>query len=237
LPRLWADRQKIEFGVHRKMTAVLMTPDGPGPFPGILLLHTAGGLESADLDYAQRLTREGYVVLAPYFLRAYPAFTLLKIGRREIFTTNGQSIYDDFVDGLSLLRAHPRVRGRKVGAIGFSAGGYFAVWLAATNQVQAAVSYYGALTAAGGDDNLVRFRKLFNRTSAPVLILHGTADLTVPFSSAVRLDAILTAAQTPHEFYRYPVGHRFDRDLGDDNPVPEEAWRRTRAFFRQTLEN
>ena len=153
LPRLWADRQKIEFGVHRKMTAVLMTPDGPGPFPGILLLHTAGGLESADLDYAQRLTREGYVVLAPYFLRAYPAFTLLKIGRREIFTTNGQSIYDDFVDGLSLLRAHPRVRGRKVGAIGFSAGGYFAVWLAATNQVQAAVSYYGALTAAGGDDD------------------------------------------------------------------------------------
>ncbi len=175
-------------------------------------------------------------MLAPYFLRAYPAFTLLKAGRRQIFTTHGPSIYDDLVAGLAVLRAQPKVRGSRVGAVGFSAGGFFAVWLAATGQVQAGVSYYGALTAAGGDDRLERYRRLFNRASSPVLILHGTEDGTVPFAAAVTLDAILTAAQTPHEFYRYPVEHRFDRDGAPESVrAAADAWQRTRAFLAGTL--
>lgn len=231
-----ADTRDVEFGVHRKMSGVLMAPDGPGPYPGVLLMHTAMGLESADTDYAARLNREGYVVLCPRFLAAYPAFTLLKVGRRAIFTTHGQDIYDDFVNGIALLKADPRVRGSKIGAVGFSAGGFFAVWLAATGQVQAGVSYYGALTAAGGDDNLNRYRQLFTARSSPVLIMHGTHDMTVPFESAVMLDEILTRAGTPHEFYRYSVGHRFDRSVLDAaSSAPEDAWRHTRAFFERYL--
>jgi carboxymethylenebutenolidase len=231
-----AETSAVEFGVHRRMSAELMMPDGPGPFPAILLLHTAAGMEAYDLDYARRLKGEGYVVLAPYFLRAYPAFTLLKAGRRQIFTTHGPSIYDDLVAGLALLRAERKVSGKRVGAVGFSAGGFFAVWLAATGQVQAGVSYYGALTAAGGDDQLERYRRLFNHASSPVLILHGTEDGTVPFAAAVMLDSILTAAQTPHEFYRYPVGHRFDRyGVPASERAAADAWQQTRAFLARTL--
>jgi len=55
----FADSTSIRVGVNKNMEAQLMTPDGPGPYPAILLLHTSGGLQAADLDYAKRLVAQG----------------------------------------------------------------------------------------------------------------------------------------------------------------------------------
>ena len=79
-----------------------------------------------------------------------------------------------------MLRANPKVAGGKVAAIGFSNGGYFAMWLAGAGKVDAGVSYYGALSGAGSDKTLSRFKSTFSANSSPVLILHGTSDRTVP---------------------------------------------------------
>lgn len=229
-----ADSTSIKVGVNKNMDAQLMTPDGPGPYPAILLLHTSGGLQAGDLEYAKRLVKEGYVVLVPAFLDAYG---IRANTRQSTFTTSAQPIYADFVASLELLRSNNKVNGRKLGAIGFSNGGYFALWLAATGQVQAGVSYYGALTGAGTDRSLDRFRQAFTNTSAPVLVLHGTNDSTVPVLKAVELDAILTAAQTPHEFQQYAgAEHRFERESGSSNgAAAADAWQRTQAFLNKIL--
>jgi len=216
------------------MSAVLMTPDGPGPYPAILVLHTSGGVESADLEFGKRLVREGYVVLIPYFLQAYG---IQPKSRGETFTTYAQAIYSDFVASLNLLRNNPKVDGKRLGAIGFSNGGYFALWLAATGQVQAGVSYYGALTGAGTDRSLGLFREVFTSSSAPVLVLHGDKDSTVPVAKAIELDSILTAAKSSHEFQQYHgAEHRFDRDGGASNKAAAaDAWQRTKTFLSTTL--
>jgi carboxymethylenebutenolidase len=216
------------------MAAILMTPDGPGPYPALLVLHTSGGMECADTDFAKRMVNEGYVVLVPYFLQAYGIQPKM---RAEAFTTYAQDIYSDFVAGLNLLRNNPKVDGKKLGAIGFSNGGYFALWLAATDQVQAGVSYYGALTGAATDRSLGLFREVFTSGSAPVLILHGDKDSIVPVEKAILLDSILTAAQSPHEFHQYPgAGHRFERDGGASNKAAAaDAWQRTKDFLSKTL--
>lgn len=229
-----ADAGSIKVGVNKNMDAQLMTPDGPGPYPAILLLHTSGGLQSADLDYAKHLVAVGYVVLVPAFLDAYG----IRARTRQLtFTTYAQPIYADFVASLDLLRSNDKVDGRKLGAIGFSNGGYFALWLAATGQVRAGISYYGALTGAGTDRSLSRFRQVFTNTSAPVLILHGTDDSTVPVAKAIELDSILTAAQSRHEFRQYPgAEHRFDRDGGAGNEAAAaDAWQRTQGFLNKNL--
>ncbi|MDO8598392.1 MAG: dienelactone hydrolase family protein, partial [Sulfuricaulis sp.] len=225
-----ADSTTLKVGVNKNMNAHLMTPDGPGPYPAILVLHTSGGLQSGDLEFAKRLAQEGYVALVPAFLEAYG---IQAKTRQESFTTHAQSIYADFVASLDLLRRSAKVDGKKLGAIGFSNGGYFALWLAATGQVQAGVSYYGALSGAGTDRSLSRFRQAFTNSSAPVLVLHGTNDSTVPVRSAIELDSILTAAQSPHEFHQYPdAEHRFDRDRGAGNETAAaDAWWRTQAFL------
>jgi carboxymethylenebutenolidase len=235
LPAL-ADSTSIRVGVNKNMEAQLMTPDGPGPYPAILLLHTSGGLQAADLDYAKRLVAKGYVVLVPAFLDAYG---IRARTRKLTFTTYAQPIYADLVASLNLLRSDGKVDGRKLGAIGFSNGGYFALWLAATGEVQAGISYYGALTGAASDRSLSRFRQVFTSTSSPVLLLHGSDDSTVPARKAIELDSILTAAHSRHEFHQYPgAEHRFDREGGAANEAAAaDAWQRTQAFLDRNLKD
>lgn len=229
-----AETKTIKVGVNKNVNAYLMTPDGPGPYPAILVLHTSGGLQPGDLEFAKRLVKEGYVALVPEFLDAYG---IRPKTRKTAFTNYAQTIYLDFIASLDQLRNFKIVDGKKMGAVGFSNGGYFAVWLAATNQVQAGVSYYGALNGAGTDGSLSRFRLAFTSASAPVLILHGTNDSTVPIANATVLDSIMADAHSPHELIQYPgAEHRFDRDGGIGNEAAAvDAWQHTQAFLNNIL--
>lgn len=229
-----ADSTTIKVGVNQNMSAQLMVPDGPGPYPAILLLHTSGGLQSGDLEYAKRLVADGYVVLVPAFLEAYG---IQAKTRQLTFTTYAQPIYADFLASLEQLRTNRKVNGRKLGAVGFSNGSYFALWLAATGQVQAGVSYYGALSGGGTDKSLSRFQQVFNAKSEPVLILHGSSDSTVPVGKAIELDKMLADIPAPHEFYQYAgAEHRFDRDSSASNDAAAlDAWQRTQAFLSKLL--
>jgi carboxymethylenebutenolidase len=222
-------------GVKNNMQAVLIAPDGPGPFPGVLVLHTSGGLREADITFARNLTKEGYVTLVPAFMLAYG----LNAGtRRETFTKDAEPIYADLVAALGTLARDPHVAGQKLAAVGFSNGGYFAMWLAATGKVQAGVSYYGALSGAGSDKGLSRFRSAFNKSSSPVLILHGLEDETVPVVAARNLGAVVEGAGSPVELHLYDgAGHRFDRTPGSpqDAAASADAWPRTLAFFAKYL--
>jgi carboxymethylenebutenolidase len=231
----FAETTSLTVGVKRNMNAMLFAPDGPGPYPGVLILHTSGGLKSADLDYAKRLAGQGYVCVVPAFMEAYG---LTARTRAQTFTNNGADVYRDLAAAVETLRGSAKVAGGKVGAIGFSNGGYFALWLAATNKVDAGVSYYGALSGAGTDKELTRFSSTFTATSAPVLVLHGTADRTVPVAAAERLGAILKHANSPYEMKLYDgVDHVFEREQRDDaaRAAAADAWERTRGFLDTRL--
>jgi carboxymethylenebutenolidase len=230
-----AGETSITVGAKQNMSAYLYTPDGAGPYPGILLLHTSGGLGGADIAYAKQLVGQNYVVLVPAFMAAY---SITGRTRQTTFTTFAEPIYADFIAALDTLAHNPKVAGRKLGAIGFSNGGYFAMWLAATNKVQAGVAYYGAFSGAGTDRELNRFQAAFTKNSAPVLILHGTDDGTVPLGAARHLAAIVHSAGSPVEFQTYDgAGHEFERVGGSQNAAAAaDAWPRTLAFFAKYLQ-
>lgn len=230
-----ADETNVTVGVKQSMSAYLYTPDGPGPYPGILLLHTSGGLGGADIAYAKQLVGQSYVVLVPAFMAAYG---ITGRTRQATFTTFADPIYADFVAALDMLAHQPKVAGRKLGAIGFSNGGYFAMWLAAMNKVAAGVGYYGAYTGAATDRGLSRFSAAFNKNSAPVLILHGTDDDTVKVMFAENLGAIVKSAGSPYEIQLYQgAGHEFERVGGPQNAAAAaDAWPRTVAFFAKYLQ-
>lgn len=230
-----AQQTDLLVGVNKSMHATLIAPDGDGAYPGVLVLHTSGGLEGADIAFAQALVKAGYVALVPAFLQAYGITGRTRI---QTFTADADPIYADLVAALDTLAHDPRVSGRKLGAVGFSNGGYFAMWLAATGKVQAGVSYYGALSGAGTDKDLVRFKSVFNRTSSPVLILHGLDDGTVPVGAARKLGALVTAAGSPVEVHLYDgAGHRFERTPGSqpDTAAAADAWQQTLAFLAKSL--
>ena len=98
--------QTITVGLRKNMEATLFTPNGPGPFPTILVMHTSGGISEADRGYCANLAREGYICIAPAFLRAH-GITNPEL-RRKSFTSEARPIFDDFVEIIGELTALPK---------------------------------------------------------------------------------------------------------------------------------
>ncbi|MBI4481470.1 MAG: dienelactone hydrolase family protein [Acidobacteria bacterium] len=166
--------------------------------------------------------------LVPYYFDAYG---ITFNTRQNATTVYAEQLYADFVNLLQYLRDN--FNARKSGAVGFSMGGYWALVLAATKQISAGVSYYGALSGGGPGLNLrYRFEEIFARDSSPILILHGSNDSTAPVGLANNLATILAGKGSPHELVIYPgVEHSFDRGTNLDPAARDDAWNRTQALL------
>ena len=110
-----AGEASLTVGVKQNMTAALYTPEGPGPYPGILLLHTSGGLRDADTAYAKQLAGQNYVVLVPAFMAAYG---ITGRTRQLTFTSSAEPIYADFVAALDLLSHQLKLDDEQRAALG-----------------------------------------------------------------------------------------------------------------------
>ncbi len=228
-----ADAVRIQTGVSQKMEATLYKPAGAGPFPAVLVLHTSSGLRPPDHAYASQLAGEGYVCLVPDFFTPY---NLGQANRRETFTTHAQAIYADFAAAIETLKKMKEVQADRIGAVGFSNGGYWALLLASKGAIQAGVSYYGAINGAGTDNSLAAFRNAFTSGSAPVLVLHGARDDTVLPRHAENLKSVMAEARAPHEFHMYDsAGHSYDRGKRPDSGATSDSWQRTLRFLDATL--
>ena len=216
------------------MEATLFTPNGAGPFPTVLQMHTSGGWQEADRGYCANLAREGYICISPAFLKAH-GITNEEL-RRKSFTIEARSIVADFIEIIGELNALPKARPGAVGAVGFSNGGFFAALLAATGRIRAGVSYYGALDGARTHPDLDVFRKQWSAESSPILILAGESDTTIGKGPPQKLEQIIRNAGARYEIKWYAgTGHAFDRSgmTGPNNAASAaDAWQRTLAFLR-----
>lgn len=223
-------------GASRRVHANLVIPDGSGPFPAVLVLHTSGGVDPVDLQFARRLAEQGYAAIVPDYWSAYG---LSYMTRRQATTRYAEALFNDFTEIAGYLKAHPRIRAPRVGAVGFSMGGYWAVILAGKKIVQAGVSYYGALSGGpGGMTAEVRYQysDVFSRDSAPVLIMHGSADSTVSVEWALTLASVLRGRGSAYELQIYRgAEHTWDRGRTRDSAVEQVSWQRTLAFLNRYL--
>jgi pimeloyl-ACP methyl ester carboxylesterase len=100
-------------------------PDGAGPFPAVLCLHGHGGSADAVWEprqiydgFARRLAEGGYCTLAPSFPhRTYAAETLW-----------------DLLRGVDILASNRQVDAQRIGVMGLSMGGEWAMWAAACDE-------------------------------------------------------------------------------------------------------
>jgi carboxymethylenebutenolidase len=223
---------EIRVGAAGNIRAWVETPTGSGPFPALLVLSGSSGVKDRDLSIARTLAGEGYVAVVPYFLEAYG--TTGK-ARFESFTTYADRIVADLASAVDTVAHRDGVRADRVGAIGYSNGGFFTTWLAAQRKIAAGVSYYGALTGAGTDRDLKRFETAFEGPGSPLLLLVGTAD---NYNRATHhLVGILKRAGSPFESAFYEGAHHEFDVLGaaEDKAAAEDAWVRTRTFLAKYL--
>lgn len=184
-------------------------PDGPGPFPAVVLAHGCGGVGNAEQGWIPVLRRAGYATLA---LDSFTGRGLREVCTNASLLTSLQRVPDAY-GALRILATHPRVDARRIVLMGFSHGGGLTM-SAAT--VWARDTYAGAGKPA--------FRAFFpfyppcitvspesNRISAPLRLHIGEADDWTPAAPCREQVDEMRAAGQDARITTYPgASHSFD---------------------------
>ena len=130
----------------KKIGGLLAKPEGVGPFPGVVLLHTCGGMQPhITQDWPNFLNRIGYVTLAVDSLgpRGMSRCT------RELVASHRELTRDAY-GALDYLAERPFVDPTRIGVMGFSMGAITINYFAGRHMTsprglnfKAAISLYG----------------------------------------------------------------------------------------------
>ena len=93
-------------------------PDGSGPFPAVIALHTSGGVKTVK-HLIQRYVDDGFAVYAPDFFKRHG---LTPKARMETFSTYRENIEEELTEIVDLVKNDPKINKKNVFAGGYSNG-------------------------------------------------------------------------------------------------------------------
>jgi carboxymethylenebutenolidase len=215
------------------------TPDGVGPWPGVVVLHDALGM-TADLRHqADWLASVGYLAAAPDLYHRHPGRLRCMFGVISDVVRRHGAAFEAVEATRRWLVARDDCTGQ-VGTIGFCMGGGFALLLAASGDYGAASINYGAVPK----DALELLEG-----ACPIVASYGGKDRGLA-RAPERLESALNVHGIAHDITVYPeAGHAFLNDHDPDEvprwamvmgalstseyhqPSALDARRRIRAFF------
>jgi len=212
--------------------ATLHTPDGDGPWPGVIVYPDAAGAREAMDEVAIRIASSGYAALVPdVYYRDAPwapfdfatAFTD-DAERTRLFGLMGsltnERVLADVGAYVDALVARPEVSDAPIGTTGYCMGGRFSLLTAAArpDRVGASASFHGGRLALPGDPNSPHLH--MGPIRAEVLVARAKEDDSLNDEAADLLDATLTEAGAAHTIEVYDAHHGY---AVSDNPTFDEA--------------
>jgi carboxymethylenebutenolidase len=228
-----APRQNVTFpsGDGRTAHGYLAVP-ASGSGPGAIVIQEWWGLTDHIADVTDRLSREGFVALAPDLYGGRTTHDAEEAGELMSSLPVEQAARD-LGGAVDFLLGHDAVTSRTVGTVGFCMGGGFVLLLAAQQgeKVSAAVPYYGV--GPGMPSTYAGVR-------AAVQGHYGLSDDFYPTEDARRQEQqIREESGAEVEFHFYDAGHAFHNDtdkLGTYSPEDARlAWSRTVDFLRSKV--
>jgi dipeptidyl aminopeptidase/acylaminoacyl peptidase len=203
-------------------------------------------------SFHQYLLQQGYVVLTPDY-RGSIGYG--REWRQGVYLDVGGKDYEDAELGAKYLKSLGYVDGERIGVWGLSYGGFFTLQAvtAAPKDFACAVDvagvadyamyyedpFHGAWTYGrmrAPEDHPKEYAAAsplshMDRLERPLLILHGTADVNVPYLHSIRLVDTLLKLKKDYEFVTYPGEfHYFTREH-----VLRDAWTKVDRFFARYL--
>ena len=226
--------------ISRGLTGHLGRPTGDGPWPGVVVLFEAFGVDDVGLRQVERLAAAGYLALMPDLYSQGGARRCIVSTMRSLRSGEGRA-YRDIEAARQWLLASPDCTGM-VGSIGFCMGGGFAL-MTANRGFDAAAVNYGAMQPKDLDPVLAG--------ACPIVGSYGGQDRSLK-NAAAKLEAGLERAGVAHDVKEYPnAGHSFLNDaevgprvlrplfrvsgVGPEPASAADAWGRIEAFFAEHL--
>jgi carboxymethylenebutenolidase len=237
------------------MLTYVAVPDGPGPFPGVVVAQAHAGLDPLVRESCDRIAQAGYAVAAPYLYHRLGDMCtfdeLMTIQRSDSerfaakvtplrFMVKDNEIVLDMNTALQHLRSETLVGDNPIGVMGYCSGGRVAYLMATRSaSIKAAACFYPTdlFESFGGGPSPFAAS---DRIGAHIGGYFGIGDDNPSPEHVARIDAELTRLGVDHLFRTYDnVEHGFmSPEGGRDRFRPdtsEDAWDLMMALFDQHL--
>jgi carboxymethylenebutenolidase len=227
----------------------LATPEGDGPWAGVVMYPDAGGRRPVFVDMAEKLAGYGYAVLVPdvyYRSGDWAPFDLNTAfsdpdERKRLMSMMGGITPDkmaaDAEAFFDYLASRPKVSGTAFGTTGYCMGGRTSLVVAGRvpDRVAAAMSFHGGGLASDdpGSPHL-----LADQIQAAVYVGGAENDASFTPEAAETLDKALTAADVEHTIEWYAAAHGFavsDHRAAYDRDAAQRHWNVMESFFGDHL--
>lgn len=226
------------------INAYFARPLGPGPFPGIVLVHHMPGWDELYRETARRFAQHGYITICPnlYYRFGYGLPEEMSARVREKGGVPDDSVVGDCEVAMHYLKSLPISNG-KVGIIGGCSGGRHTFLVACrVKGFNAAVDLWGGRVIISKEEltpqNPVAPIDYIMDLSCPLLGLFGNDDLNPSPEKVDQLEEELKKHGKNYEFHRYDgAGHAFwSYDRPAYRPLQAmDAWHKVFTFFDKHL--
>lgn len=221
--------------------ALLFKPEGKGPFPAVILLHTCGGIKNAlhvTRDWPKYLTNSGYVVLTINSFDSH-GMRCTKMGIQEGITKFLNQLQDAY-GGLDYLNGLDFVDGDRVAPMGFSMGAMtINRYIMYENHRQVGKPKFKAAISVYGDCVRMKIRG-YPRNAMPLLqIIAEHDDRTKPSCLAVaKTSAPMEVLILKGAYHGFDLSHMRQRKwdpygnaMQYSSDATKEAQNATKAFL------
>jgi carboxymethylenebutenolidase len=214
-------------------SGLLVTPEGQGPFPAVIVIHEWWGLDDWVKGQARALAKEGYVALAVDLYHGKVTKDQ-EVAHQLMSGLPEDRALRDLEGAYAYLRSRADVKKDRIGVIGWCMGGKYALLLATKEPgLKAVVAYYGAPPT---DPAAIA------RIKAAVLGNYGGDDKGPSPEQVKAFEAAMKKPGKSVDIKIYPgAPHAF---ANPNNPwggyredAAKDAWARTLAFFNKHLKS
>jgi carboxymethylenebutenolidase len=220
-------------------------PSGPGPFPGVVVIHHMPGWDEWTCEVARKLAHHGYAAIAPslYFRVGDGALEEVVAKIRAGGGIPDAQMLGDVTGAMAFLRAQPHATG-KVGAIGFCSGGRQAYICACKiPDLDCSVDCWGGNVVVDDPSKLTPGQPtapidMTESMSCPLLGLFGNEDPNPTAAQVDNTEDALKRYGKTYEYYRYDgAGHAFFAHYRPNYRVEQaiDGWNKVFAFFAKHL--
>jgi len=214
-------------------------PEGPGPFPIVLVIEEIFGVHEYIKDICRRLAHLGYIAVAPELyarLGDLAHMTDFKqiVGQVISKAPDAQMMQD--LDDAANYAASQGGDADRLGVTGFCRGGR-QVWLYAAHnpKLRAAVAWYGPLGGERTPIQPLRAMDVAGQIYCPMLAMYGGLDKGITDADRAVVANAAEAAGKYVQMKIYPdAQHGFHADYRPsyNEAAAKDGWKRMLAFFK-----
>ena len=232
----------VNIGNAPQLPAYLAQPEGKGPFPAVLVIFEAFGLNENIKDLTRRFAEAGYVALAPdlYYPekeRVVPYGDMQKVFALANTLPDDRAMAD-LGRAIQYLKQQSTVKRNALGVTGFCMGGRLAFLTACVHasDIAAAVPFYGGSIGSPGrfSGQTLLPLDLADKIRCPMIVNFGEKDAFIPLDEVRQIEARLQELGKQAEVKVYPGadhGYMCSDRASYHAQAAKESWEKMVAFF------